>query len=126
MPFHKLDVYRKAYDLSLVVHRESLRFPKFEQYELAPQIRRSTRSICANMAEGLGRQTSPREVVKYLRMSLGSCDETRVWLEYARDLKYLDQAAFQRLYDGYCEVGRMMNGLTSSWAARIEKRRRSV
>ena len=55
MPFHKLDVYRKAYELSLAIHRESLRFPRFEQYELASQVRRSTKSICANMAEGLGR-----------------------------------------------------------------------
>ena len=119
MPFHKLDVYRKAYDLSLATHRESLRFPRFEQHELASQLRRATKSICANMAEGLGRQTSAREVVKFLRMSLGSCDETRVWLEYARDLKYLDTGTFAHLYDGYCEVGRMLNGLISSWSSRV-------
>ncbi len=118
MTFHRLDVYRKAYELSLAIHRASLRFPKFEQYELASQVRRSSKSICANMAEGLGRRGSPREVAKFLRMALGSCDETRVWLEYARDLKYLDDGAFQRLYAGYCEVGRMLNGLTASWSAR--------
>jgi four helix bundle protein len=122
VPFHRLNAYRKAYELSLAIHRESLGFPRFEQYELASQLRRSTKSICANMAEGLGRQTSPKEVVKFLRMSLGSCDETRVWLEYARDLKYLDTSAFERLYDGYCEVGRMLNGLISSWSRRSGRR----
>ena len=122
MPFHRLDVYRKAYELSLTIHGESLRLPKFEQYELASQVRRSTKSICANMAEGLGRQTSPKEVVKFLRISLGACDQTRVWLEYARDLKYLDPGAFQGLYDGYCEVGRMLNGLISSWSSRCGRR----
>ena len=121
MPFHKLNVYRKAYDLSLAIHRASLQFPKFEQYESASQLRRSTKSICSNMAEGLGRQMSAREVVRFLRISLGSCDETRVWLEYARDLKYLDSDAFSRLYDGYCEVGRMLNGLISSWSSRVKR-----
>ena len=118
MPFHRLDVYRKAYELSLAVHRASLRFPRFEQYELASQLRRATKSICANMAEGLGRQTSPKEVVKFLRMSLGSCDETRVWLEYARDLACFDAAAFEQFHEGYCEVGRMLNGLIARWASR--------
>ena len=82
MPFHKLDVYRKAYDLSLILHRKTLCFPKLEQYELASQVRRSSKSICANIAEGMGRQASPKDVVSYLRNSLGSCDETRIWLEY--------------------------------------------
>ncbi len=119
MSFHKLDVYRKAYDLSLAAHQASLRFPRFEQMELASQLRRSAKSICGNLAEGLGRHSSPKEIVKSVRDAMGSCDETRVWLEYGRDLGYLDAAAFGRLYDGYCEVGRMLNGLAASWSARI-------
>ena len=118
MPFHKLDVYRKAYDLSLLLHRKTLGFPKLEQYELASQVRRSSKSICANIAEGMGRQASPKDVVSYLRNSLGSCDETRIWLEYARDLGYLTPDEFASLHDGYCEVGRMLNGLVLSWVAR--------
>lgn len=63
MPFHNLEVYRKAYDLSLVVHRRTLSFPKFEQYELASQLRRSTKSIGSNIAEGMGKQSSPQDVI---------------------------------------------------------------
>ena len=118
MPFHKLDVYRKAYDLSLAIHRESIRFPKFEQYELASQIRRSTKSIPANIAEGMGRQLSPKDVVRFLRNAIGSCDETRIWLEYAKDLGYLDEVRFTELHAGYCEVGRMLNGLIRKWKER--------
>jgi len=119
MPFHKLDVFRKAYDLSLILHRRSLRFPSFEQYELGSQIRRSSKSICANVAEGIGRQMSPKDVVRFLRNALGSCDETRIWLEYARDLEYLEPREFSTLHDGYCEVGRMLNGMVKSWISRM-------
>ena len=118
MPFHKLGVYRKAYDCSLSVHKRTLVFPKFEQFELASQLRRSSKSICANIAEGLGRQASPRDVVRFLRSALGSCDETRIWLEYARDLGYLPPGEFTLLHDAYCEIGRMINGLVSKWSSR--------
>ena len=116
MPFHKLDVYRKAYELSLAIHHRSLAFPKFEQFELASQLRRASKSICANIAEGMGRQTSPKDVVKFLRMALGSCDETRIWLEYGRDLGYLTPEEFSKFHEGYCEVGRMSNGLVQKWS----------
>ncbi len=125
MPFHNLDVYRKAYELSLAVHRRSLSFPRFEQVELASQLRRSSKSICANLAEGMGRQISPGDVVRFVRIALGSCDETRIWLEYARDLGYLPADEFDRFHSGYCEVGRMLNGLVSRWAARKSSAGRS-
>lgn len=117
MPFHNLKVYRQAYDLSLAVHRRSLSFPKFEQYELGSQLRRSSKSICSNIGEGMGRQTSSQDVVRFLRNALGSCDETRIWLEYARDLGYLPPDEFTSTYEQYCEVGRMINGLISKWSS---------
>ena len=51
-----LEVFRRAYRLSLEVHRASLDFPRIEQFALADQIRRASKSICANLAEGFGRQ----------------------------------------------------------------------
>ncbi len=119
MPFHKLDVYRKAYELSLTVHRTSMGFPKFEQVELASQLRRSSKSICANIAEGMGRELSAKEVIRFLRMAMGSCDETRVWLEYVRDLGYMDAGQCSSLSDGYSEVARMLNGLIEHWRRRV-------
>ena len=118
MPFHKLDVYRKAYDASLAIHRETLRFPPFGQREWASQVRRSSKSIPANIGEGMGRQMSPKDVVRFLRNAIGSCDETRIWLEYSRDLGYIDQARFTELHDSYCEVGKMLNGLIKKWSNR--------
>ncbi len=111
MPFRKLDVYQKAYKLSLEVHKVSLSFPRIEQYELASQLRRSSKSIAANIAEGMGKQASNKEVRRFIQIAIGSCDESRVWLEYARDLGYMD-ASVQKAYEQrYQEVGRMLRGV---------------
>ena len=117
MSFETLNVFRKAYDLSLVVHRLTLTFPKMEQTELASQLRRSSKSICANLGEGMGKQTSAKDVIRFLRMSIGSCDETRVWLKYAVDLGYLNAPDYQHLHEGYIEVGKMLSGLIKRWSS---------
>src|ERR671937_1106916 len=89
-PYQRLEVYRKAYALALRVHRRTLSFPALEQHELAGQLRRSSKSIVANLVEGMGRQHSPADVRRFVRMAMGSCDESRIWLDFARDLSYLD------------------------------------
>ena len=89
MPWHRLEVYRKAYEAALEIHRLTLTFPSIERYELASQLRRATKSIAANLAEGMGKQSSNAEVRRFLNMALGSCDETRVWLEFSKDLGYV-------------------------------------
>jgi four helix bundle protein len=78
MPYHKLDVYQKAYGLALEVHKLTLNYPRVEQYELASQLRRSSKSIVANIAEGMGKQGSAKDVVYFVKLSIGSADETRV------------------------------------------------
>lgn len=120
MSLDRLSVFQKAYDLSLTIHKRSLSFPKLEQIELASQLRRSSKSICANVGEGLGKQASSKDVIRFLRMAIGSCDETRIWLKYARDLGYLDPGEYEQLHDGYCEVGRMLSGLVKYWAGRAK------
>ena len=111
MPYHRLDVFKKAYELALEMHRVSSRFPKSEQYELAQQLRKSTKSIPVNIAEGMGKQESDADVRRFIRIAIGSCDESRVWLEFARDLGYISGAE-QLEYDRkYQEVGRMLQGI---------------
>ncbi len=111
MPYHRLEVYQKAYGLAIEVHKASLAFPKIEQYGLAQQLRGSSKSIAANIAEGMGKQESPADVQRFIRMAIGSCDETRVWLEFARDLGYLGAALQHQLEARYQEVGRMLRGV---------------
>jgi four helix bundle protein len=70
-------VFQKAYVAALEVHRLSQNFPKSEQFELASQLRRSSKSICANLAEGRARQQgSGAEFRRFVLIALGSADET--------------------------------------------------
>ena len=114
--FDDLDVYRRAYAVSLEIHRSSLQFPKIEQAVLADQMRRASKSICANIAEGFGRQRQSRaEYKRFLIMSIGSADEMQVWIRYARDLGYVDAETGQRWRDEYQSVARMLQGLYTAW-----------
>ena len=96
--YEDLEVFKRAYGLSLDVHRISLDFPKVEQYGgLADQLRRSSKSVCALIAEGSGRQRSSNaEFKRYCVMAMGSADEARLWCRYARDLGYVDDERFTR------------------------------
>ena len=111
MPYHRLQVYQKAYEAALTIHRASLRFPQIEQYGLAQQMRGSSKSIAANIAEGMGKQESPADVKRYLRIAIGSCDETRVWIEFAKDLGYIEAAEALEFDERYQEIGRMLRGV---------------
>ena len=111
-PFEDLMVFRKAYRISLEIHRCSLTFPKIEQYALGDQVRRASKSICANIAEGFGKQGhSKAEFRRFLLMALGSAEEMRVWSRYCYDLGYIDQPTWQAWRDAYEEIAKMLNGL---------------
>ncbi len=117
--FESLDVYAKAYDLALDVHRASLGFPQIEQFALADQMRRCSKSICATIAEGFARQdTSGADWRRYLTMATGSADEMQVWCAFARDLGYLDASSAERWRTAYAEVARMLFGLGKAWSGR--------
>src|SRR5271156_3882773 len=74
--FEDLEVFKRAYRVSLEVHRLSLEMPRIEQLALADQMRRASKSICANVAEGFGRQhRSKAEFKRFLWMAVGSSDE---------------------------------------------------
>ncbi len=114
--FEDLIVYRKAYELSLEIHRFSLGLPKIEQFALGEQVRRASKSICANIAEGFGRQrASSPEFRRFLSMAIGSSDEMKVWLSYCRDLGYLDKAKCDEWRARYVTIARMLNGLRDKW-----------
>ena len=110
--FEDLLVFRRAYRISLEVHRISLQFPRIEQFGLAEQIRRASKSICANVAEGFGKQErGGGEFRRYLRIAAGSADEMQVWAQYCVDLGYVEAATGQRWRDEYQQIARMLQGL---------------
>jgi four helix bundle protein len=111
--FEDLEVFRRAYRASLEVHRRSLEFPAIEQRALASQIRRASKSICANLVEGFGRQSwSKAEFRRFLMMATGSADEMQVWVLYCRDLGYIDPDVAERWQGEYREIARMLQGLS--------------
>ena len=116
--FEDLEVFKRAYRISLEVHRLSLDFPRSEQFVLADQVRRASKSICANIAEGFSRQRySSADFRRFVVMAIGSADEMRLWARYCLDLGYIDEQRWQSWRDEYQEIARMLSGL----AARITR-----
>ena len=113
-----LQVYQKAYVVSLEVHRTSLAFPKIEQYALADQMRRASKSVCANLAEGFGKQSiSKAEFKRYLLIAMGSADEMRVWVKYSQDLSYISSKQAEVWRNEYQTIAKMLNGLHAKWGS---------
>lgn len=90
-------VFQKAYATALEVHRIAQTFPKHEQYELASQLRRSSKSICANLAEGRARQQgSSADFRRFVLIALGSADESALWCKFAKDLGYINDEQHEK------------------------------
>jgi four helix bundle protein len=108
-----LEVFRRAYALSLDVHRASQGFPKTEQYGgVADQLRRASKSVCALLAEGSGRQVgSDTEFRRYMIRALGSVEEAKLWCAYARDLGFVAPADAGTWQAAFEETARMLRGL---------------
>ena len=116
--FEELEVFQRAYKLSLEIHRCSLEFPQREQYGFGEQIRRASKSICANIAEGFAKQSiSVNEFKRYITIAVGSSDEMRVWIRYCLDLEYITEDTWKRWRDEYKEISKMLMGLHRSWSS---------
>ncbi len=93
--------------------------PKTEQYSLADQMRRASRSICANLAEGFAKHhSSNAEFKRFIAMAIGSSNEMIVWLDFCIDLKYTDEKVALPLKQEYTEIGKMLYKLSQNWISR--------
>ena len=108
-----LKVFQRAYRLSIDLHRASQGWPRVEQYGgVADQLRRASKSVCALLVEGGGRQPgSDAEFRRYVVMAIGSADEARLWCRYAADLDFVTQAVSQAWQDELSQIARMLQGL---------------
>ena len=117
--FEDLEAFQRAYRISLEVHRASLGFPDIEQRALADQVRRASKSVCANIAEGFAKQaTSAAEFKRFLSMATASSDEMRVWIRYCLDLGYVDEETWKRWRDEYQAISKMLQGPSRKWRVR--------
>lgn len=94
--FTDLEVWRKAHKLVLLIYRITKKFPKEELFSLTNQMRRAAISITSNIAEGFARQ-SFKEKLQFYYIALGSLTELQNQLLVAKDLKYLNQAEFDKI-----------------------------
>ena len=112
--YRDLEIYKRSYMAALKIHEITKKYPEEERYDLTVQIRRNSKSIPTNIAEGYGRQ-SKEEFKRFLKISLGSCDEMQVHLSFSKDLKYLDEEEYEKLSQEYDEIGRMLNITLQKW-----------
>ncbi|MFQ5947710.1 MAG: four helix bundle protein [Acidimicrobiia bacterium] len=108
--FRKLRVWQVAHELCKACYRATSRFPTGERYGLALQIRKSSASIPANIAEGCGRQT-PADLRRFLTMAAGSASELQYHLLLARDLDLLGVQEYEALLAQAHDAKRMLWGL---------------
>jgi four helix bundle protein len=108
-----LQVWSKAYSLSLELYRLSRSFPKEELNGLTSQLRRAAVSIGANLAEGCGRRTNA-EMARFVRIAMGSPNELDHHLLLCKDLGYLENDHYRRMGNNLTEVRKMLSSLLVS------------
>lgn len=106
-----LEAYRAAYALAMEIFRASKAWPAEERYSLTDQIRRSSRSVCANLAEAWGKRRYVAHFTSKLTDADGENLETQTWLNFARDCGYLDDGLFTGFIQASEEVGRLLGGM---------------
>jgi four helix bundle protein len=83
--YKDLEIYKLSYEFALKVHKRTMSLPKYEMYEEGSQIRRSSKSINSNIAEGYGRRRYKADFIKFLIYSHSSCNETLLHLNFIKD-----------------------------------------
>ncbi len=109
--FRDLRVSQLAYRLAMEVFRVSESFPREERYSLTDQIRRASRSVSSNIAEGYRKRRYVNVFVLKIADADGEAGETQVWLDFSRDCGYITPTERDELKAGYEEVGRMLGGM---------------
>ncbi len=113
--YRDLDVYKRSFGLLKPLHRLVLAFPDYEKYDLASQLRRSAKSIPANIGEGYALRDAPKLFCKHLRIAYGSATEVRVHLDIALELEYISPEAHQDLEGQFQIVAKQLYRLWQHW-----------
>ena len=109
MGFRKLLAYKKGFELAMEIFEVSKKFPVEERYSLTDQIRRSSRSVCANIAESYRKRRYPKHFISKLSDSDSENAETLGWLEFALACGYIDEIVKRNLEKKNIEVGKLIN-----------------
>lgn len=131
--YKDLEVYQMAMDGAMEIFEITKSFPKEEQYSLTDQIRRSSRSVCSNIAEAWRKRRYKLSFISKLSDAETEATETQVWLEFSFKCKYIDEMTYKRLDKHYDQiVGKLVRMMFNPdpWLiapiSSIEKRRRET
>ncbi|MBI2506833.1 MAG: four helix bundle protein [Candidatus Colwellbacteria bacterium] len=113
--YRDLDVYQRSYKLALEIHKETLEFPALDRRELGSQMRRASKSIPTNIAEGFARRKFAKEYMRYLGMARASADEIQVHLQFCLDLSYIGKDRYEYFKEEYLIVGKQLSALINAW-----------
>jgi len=111
--FKDLIVWKKSYELTLLIYKITKEFPKAEIYGITSQMRRSAISIPSNIAEGYRRQHTG-EYLQFLSIAFGSCSELETQILLARDIGFLGENNFTSVHELCLEISKMLNSLIVS------------
>jgi four helix bundle protein len=109
--YRDLKVFQLAYRAALDIFEITKSFPKEEKYSFVDQVRRSSRSVPANLAEAWKKRSYPKMFVSKVIDAAGEADETEVWLDVSKDAGYLSKEKYEDLLSRYDEVNRMLYGM---------------
>lgn len=112
--FKSLKVYQMAYERAMKIFKLTKDFPKEELYSLSDQIRRSSRSVCTNIAEAYRKRIYPKHFSSKITDADGEASETTVWIDFSLDCGYIEQEIHDELIAKYNEVGRMLGGMAEN------------
>lgn len=109
MDYKDLIVYQKAFTVAMEIFELSKKFPAEEKYSLTDQVRRSSRSVCANMAEAYRKRRYVNHFISKLTDCDGENSETNVWLDFALACNYISNEEFDSLSSKTIEIGKLIN-----------------
>lgn len=109
MVYQDLLAYKKGFEFAMEIFEVTKSFPLEEKYSLTDQIRRSSRSVCVNIAEAYRKRIYPNHFISKLTDSDAENSETQTWLEFALACKYISQETYDNLSTKNTEVGRLIN-----------------
>ena len=113
--FLDLEVYQLAHKFAMRIFEITMRFPVEEKYSLTDQIRRSTRSIAVNTAEGWGKRTYTGNFKRHLVDGMGSLEESKSWLLFAKDCNYITIEIYNQLLAEAEVLGSKLRRLHDNW-----------
>lgn len=109
--FRELDAYRVAFEAAMRIYQITKSFPNEERFSLVDQIRRSSRSVCSNLAEGWRKRRYKAVFKNKITDSMQEASETQCWLEFSIACRYIERVMFDKLDSDYERIIAMLNGI---------------